>query len=119
MAIRDAGGARCFHGLTGFLATSRLAVRKNVLERVLPLPEELVFAADSFIYILAVAMAGALVLDQPLCFYRIHAGNLWMTPEPAKAQRRLEMRECYVKKAFSRLSKLALPQDAIAALAEP
>ena len=34
------------------------------------------FTADAFIYILAVAMAGAIILESPLCYYRVHAENL-------------------------------------------
>ena len=119
LALNDVAGARLFHAVCGLLGTSRLAVRKEVLDRVHPIPEELVFAADSFIYILAVALAGAIVLEKPLCYYRVHAGNLSETTDPARLRRRLEMQNCYVERVFPRLSTLNIPREALAALAEP
>jgi glycosyltransferase involved in cell wall biosynthesis len=55
------------------LGTSRLAVRRQVLRRVGPLPTELVFAADTPILVLSLALGGALILEQPLCYYRLHS----------------------------------------------
>jgi hypothetical protein len=58
------------------LGTSRLSVRREVLRRIGPIPTELVFCADTPIYSIALALGGAIILDQPLCYYRLHAGNL-------------------------------------------
>jgi len=55
------------------LGTSRLAIRRAVLERVLPIPNQLIFAADTPIFVPALALGGALILDQPLCYYRLHS----------------------------------------------
>jgi glycosyltransferase involved in cell wall biosynthesis len=59
------------------LGTSRLAVRRHVLRRIGTIPLELVYAADTPVLVLALALGGALILDQPLCYYRLHA------PDPA------------------------------------
>ena len=76
--------------LRNFFATSRVAVRKAILNKVLPIPEELVFSADAFILTIAMALADAYVLDQPLCFYRLHAENLYSfrSTDVAKQRRR-------------------------------
>ena len=116
--LDDAEGARWFYSLGGLLGTSRLAVRKEILDRILPVPEELVFAADAFIYILGIAVAGAIVLDRPLCYYRVHAGNLSETTDPVRLRRKLEMQDCYAEKVFARLSSLGVAQEILIALVE-
>jgi len=55
------------------LGTSRLAVRRRILQRIGPISNELIFCADTPIFILSLAMGGALILDQPLCYYRLHS----------------------------------------------
>jgi glycosyltransferase involved in cell wall biosynthesis len=55
------------------LGTSRLAVRRQILQRIGPISNELIFCADTPIFVLALAMGGALILDQPLCYYRLHS----------------------------------------------
>jgi glycosyltransferase involved in cell wall biosynthesis len=55
------------------LGTSRLAARRELLRRIGPIPDELVFCADTPIFMLALALGGALILDQPLCYYRLHS----------------------------------------------
>ena len=58
------------------LGTSRLAVRRRILEHLGPIPSNLIFCADTPILTLSLALGGAVVLDQPLCYYRLHAENL-------------------------------------------
>jgi len=47
------------------------------LDKVPPIPEELIFSADAFVLTVAMAAADAYVLQEPLCFYRLHAENLY------------------------------------------
>jgi len=61
------------------LGTSRLAVRKDLLEKIGPIPSELIFCADTPILTFALALGGAIVLDKPLCYYRQHSENLFAT----------------------------------------
>ena len=119
ITLKDVAGARLFRLLESLMGTSRLAVRKDVLDRILPVPEELVFIADTFIYTLAVAMAGAVVLDLPLCHYRVHAENLYATKDPARGVRRLEMLDRCMRSLSPRLSALEVSREVIAAFLEP
>src|SRR2546426_4985207 len=64
--LGDLATASLFSHLRCFLGTSRITLRKGILDRVLPVPEELVVEADEFIFTLAVAIGGALILDEPL-----------------------------------------------------
>lgn len=118
-ALNDAAGVRLFYCLEPFFVTSRLGVRKEVLDRILPVPEELVFSADGYIIRLAVAIAGAVVLDHPLCYYRVHSGNLWMTRDPDRLRRRQDMQDRLEKSILARLPSLSLPREVMAAYVEP
>lgn len=64
-----------FRELMSFLGTSRLAIRRSVLDRILPVPNELVVEADEYLAAMAVAVSGAVVLDRPLTNYRLHEAN--------------------------------------------
>ncbi len=64
------------HG--GFFGTSRVAYRKAILEKILPIPEGVAIEADEWLFTLAPCLAEVLVLNQALFYYRVHAGNLFM-----------------------------------------
>ncbi|MGO8733694.1 MAG: glycosyltransferase family 2 protein, partial [Terriglobia bacterium] len=119
LTLSDTAGARSWHTLCSFLGTSKLAVRKEVLDRILPVPAEIVFIADAFINILAVAIGGAIVLKSAPCYYRVHAENLFETVDPVRIRRRQEMVDCYVERVFQRLPVFGTPPEVLAALAEP
>lgn len=68
-----------------FLGTSRLSIRKSILARVMPVPAELPFF-DNFIFAQAIAIGGALLLPEPLCYYRVHPGSLFISDAPTRQQ---------------------------------
>ncbi|MGH9727964.1 MAG: glycosyltransferase family 2 protein [Candidatus Acidiferrales bacterium] len=70
--------ARMAYSARYFLGTSKLSVRRNVVERVGRLPENLIFF-DVPVQLLAMTLGTALVLDQALCFYRLHGENLFQS----------------------------------------
>ena len=59
-----------------YLLMGALTVRRKVLDWIMPIPEEMVFMADSAIQVAAIVM-GAVVLEEPLFYYRHHGENLW------------------------------------------
>jgi len=75
--LNDASSALLLGMLRCFLGASRFTARRQVLKKVLPIPEELIFEADEFLSIGVAAIAPISVLDQCLTFYRIHEGNLF------------------------------------------
>jgi hypothetical protein len=79
-----------FKGVTCFLGTSRLTCRRSVLERLLPIPEALVIEADEYLFTLGGAVAEVAVLDEPLCYYRLHGHNLYQFNDydPARLRRK-------------------------------
>lgn len=68
--------ARDAQGAWRSLLMGALTIRKDVVERVLPIPEELTFCADTPIQMAALAH-GAIVLREPLFYYRRHETNLY------------------------------------------
>ena len=98
-----------------FIGTSRLAVRRVVLDRILPIPEELVFCGDAPIMVLALALGGAILLDQPLGYYRLHSDNLWefKANDPEKLRRKYEILACYLEMIPRRLAEAGVSQEII------
>ncbi len=82
--------AREFLQLRAYLGTSRLAVRRQILEKVVPLPVELGVEADEFLTAVTIAYAGGRVLSDPLTNYRLHSGNMFQygNGDPVRARRK-------------------------------
>jgi glycosyltransferase involved in cell wall biosynthesis len=64
------------HGRT-FLGTTMLVIRRSILEKIGPVPDGFVMCADAPILSMAVALGGAIILKNPLCYYRVHGGNFF------------------------------------------
>jgi glycosyltransferase involved in cell wall biosynthesis len=106
-------------GLT-LLGASRLSVRREVLNRIGPIPAELTFCADTPILAFTLALGGAVILDQPLCYYRIHAGNL-CAPGPndaLKIRRNIEISEIFLGYIPKRLAEFGVPSEVTEAFFE-
>jgi glycosyltransferase involved in cell wall biosynthesis len=99
--LRDGG----FAGVSGFLPDSRkallcydlhptstLAFRRSIVERLLPVPEELVIQADAHFSALAIFLAPVVYISEPLTVYRVHGSNLWNVARQAGAEERLRRR---------------------------
>src|SRR5260370_11967199 len=82
--------AREFLKLRAYLGTSRLAVRRQMLEKVVPLPVEFGVEADEFLTAVTIAYAGGRVLSDPLTNYRLHSGNMFQygNGDPVRARRK-------------------------------
>ena len=91
--------ARQFLELRSFLGTSRLAARKSVLVSIVPLPEALLVEADEFLATLGLALAGCIVLDQPLTSYRFHSGNQFQFSgqDPRRQRRKSVSLDCLAR----------------------
>ena len=100
-----------------FLQPSALTVRRQLWERVIPIPEALIFCADSPIVTAAMAV-GARVLPQELSFYRIHSDNLYAGEfeEPVRLRRKLKMDEVMFSILYPRLVGLGVNAGCVSAL---
>jgi glycosyltransferase involved in cell wall biosynthesis len=75
---RTPGDAAFFSRHGGFFGASKVAYRKEILDRILPIPEGAIVEADEWMYTLAPCLANVMVLDQPLFYYRLHRGNMFV-----------------------------------------
>jgi glycosyltransferase involved in cell wall biosynthesis len=112
--------ARLADAALTMLGTSRLSVRREILNRIGPVPEELVFCADAPIFTLALALGGALVLDQPLCYYRQHSESLFAHDpnDLASSRRKFEMLGFLLSYVPPRLAEFGVVPEVIEALIE-
>jgi len=119
--LGTAAEARLFSQLRGFLGTSRFTARKAVLDRILPIPEELVVEADEYIFTLAPAIAPAVVLNEPLFYYRLHENNQFMiqSDDPVRLRRKQSSLAALVRALPGALAKLRVSPEVIETVLEP
>jgi hypothetical protein len=112
------GEAVWFWELMSFMGTSRLAIRKAVLDRILPVPEDVVIEADEYLATLAVAISGAIVIPQPLTNYRFHSGNLYQYSayDLEKARRKVKALDALVRELPAKLRQRNVAEDVIETL---
>ncbi len=119
LSLENPRVARESYPLCVFLGTSRFAIRRSVLERFLPVPPELPFF-DNFLFSQALGISEAILLSQPLCYYRVHANNLWESRAPDERILWIKHRllSGLLKHLPSRLAALGVPLETIDAYLE-
>ena len=112
--------ARSFRLRKNFLGTSRMTIRASLVPLLLPIPEQLRFEADEYLFTLAAASAIALILPEALTFYRIHDGNLFqMSGFQEDAMRRKQgVLACLAQELGHQLHERGLPDAAIKIVTE-
>ena len=119
--LKDPATARLFTHLRWCLGTSKITIRRALLDRILPFPEELVIEADEWMFTLAPALAPVVVLGEPLFYYRLHGGNLYQfsKQDEAKARRKGAVLAALLRRFPPKLRELGVSEDVIATLTEP
>lgn len=112
--------ARFAHSARRFLSTSKMAVRRAVIDAAGALPDALVFF-DVALQVAAMSLGAAVVLDQPLAFYRVHAANLYESRQPDKKnlRRKLQCLNAQLEFLPGMLSRLGVSPEATAAILLP
>jgi len=115
MATPEAARAACT--AWPYLLMGALTVRRKVLEWIMPIPEEMVFMADTAIQAAAIFM-GTLVLQEPLSYYRRHAQNLYAIDpkDTSSLRRRYEMTELAYRGVSQRLIELGVRKECVSML---
>jgi hypothetical protein len=105
--------AREFLQLRAYLGTSRLAVRRGVLGRALPLPLDLAIEADEFLAAVTTAYSGARILNEPLTTYRLHSGNLfqYQGSDPVRGRRKYTALAGIVRELPTRLAAAGIAPE--------
>ena len=104
-----------------FLGTSHVTVRRNVLSRVLSIPERIVVEADECVSFMSAAYSAAGLIQQPLTFYRLHSGNLFQlrTKDEAKQRRILQSLTALAQEFRIRLASAGITPDVTGAIVKP
>jgi glycosyltransferase involved in cell wall biosynthesis len=107
-----------FRHVAAFFGTSRMTIRKSILDRILPVPEELTIEADEYIFTLAPAIRPAIILNEPLCYYGINTENLFQFGkfEPAKARRKMNVLEVLIRELSAKLREFGATEEIIGEL---
>ena len=117
----SAAEATVFRQMMCFFGTSRVAIRRSVLRRVLPIPESLVIEADEFMSTMSAAYSTAGLIEQPLTFYRLHDDNLFQVRkrDQAKSRRIQKVLTELAKHLRIRLAAASIAPGLIRAIVEP
>jgi Glycosyl transferase family 2 len=97
-----------------YLGTSRLTLRADLARRILPVPEELVFEADEYLFTLAPVLAEAVILPEVLTTYRWHGANLFLASSGTREgeRRKASVLTALAKELRTALSKWDVPPEA-------
>jgi glycosyltransferase involved in cell wall biosynthesis len=100
-----------------FLLMGALTVRRRVLEWITPIPEDMIFMADSAIQAAATIM-GALVLPEPLFYYRCHAENRYAVDpvDAERTRRRFQMAEIAYCGTYRHLLSRGILEESVSRL---
>jgi glycosyltransferase involved in cell wall biosynthesis len=117
--FRTPDAARSATRLRTFGGTSKLAVRRAIFERSIPVPPELPFF-DNFVFFLAIAASGAVLLSDPLCYYRLHPSNLYASEvhDDARLRRKYTLEHWLAEKLPQRLAEFGTSPEVAAAVVE-
>jgi glycosyltransferase involved in cell wall biosynthesis len=119
LSFETATAARFAASVRTFGGTSKLAVRRQALNRALPIPTELPFF-DNFLFFQAIAISGAMLLPQALCYYRLHLGNLYASDvrNEDRLRRKYNLELGLVKHLPTKLACLGVSDEIISAVLE-
>jgi glycosyltransferase involved in cell wall biosynthesis len=88
----DLPGALLFRRRSAFLGTSRMTIRRALLQRIGRVPEEIRIQADEYIYTLAAVLMPVRILPAALTYYRLHADNGFIVSNADPAKLRTKQR---------------------------
>jgi glycosyltransferase involved in cell wall biosynthesis len=106
-------GALTFRRRCAFMGTSRMAIRKTLLDQIGPVPEEIQVQADEYLYTLTAVRMPVCILPEPLTFYRLHADNgfILSAPDPQKLRRKQKSLEALVAGLSQALRQQGIAPD--------
>jgi len=108
-------GAARIASLGRVLLGTWITVRRSVLDRIGPIPTRLVYCADNPILTLALALGGAVIINQPLGYYRRHSANLFLTglDTVKKMRRKCEMLDIELEYLPPKLGQFGVAPEVI------
>jgi len=103
-------GALLFRCRCTFLGTSRMTIRRTLLQQIGKIPEQIHVQADEYLYTLAAVRMLARVLPEALTFYRLHTDNGFIisTGDPQKLRRKQKSLQALVQTLPLRLAEFGM-----------
>ncbi|MBS1839696.1 MAG: glycosyltransferase [Acidobacteria bacterium] len=107
-------GAKSFIVRGSFLGTSRMTIRSSVLAAIGPIPETIIFEADEYLFTIAAVLHDALILPDPLTYYRLHGSNLYQitSGDSTRLRRKQRVLEHLANSLVERLAALNADPEA-------
>jgi hypothetical protein len=111
-------GALLFRRRGAFMGTSRMTVRRTLLQRIGPIPAEIQIQADEYIYTLASVLMPMRILPAALTYYRLHADNAFQISDadPEKLRRKQKSLSTLAKTLSQRLDEFGIAPEVRRAL---
>src|ERR1700674_131687 len=111
--INLATDARKFCARRGFLGTSRMAFRGEILRGIGAVPETLKFEADEYLFSIAGILADVMILRESFTFYRLHNRNLFQLANGSAEgiRKKQQVLAALAQSLRERFKQLALPDD--------
>jgi glycosyltransferase involved in cell wall biosynthesis len=118
LQANDLAGAQLFRRRCAFMGTSRMAVRRTLLQQILPIPAEIQIQADEYIYTLASVLMPMRILPEPLTFYRVHDNNAFymLNANPERLRHKQKSLAALAKTLSQRLAQLGVTPNVRGAL---
>lgn len=113
--ITSAADAGMFCMRRGFLGTSRMAYRTELLRRIGPVPEALTFEADEYLFSIAAFFADVMILRESFTFYRLHDRNLFQLANGSAEgiRKKQQVLAALAQSLREKFKELALPDDIV------
>lgn len=108
-------GAKIFRMRRGFLGTSRMAYRRQVLAQIGAVPEALKFEADEYLFTLAGLFGDVTILPMTYTFYRLHGGNLFQFAKgtPDSVRRKQQVLAALAISLREKMRELKVPDEIV------
>ena len=112
-SLKSVTDARVYSRIGGFFGTSKVAYRKSLLDRVLPVPEGAVIEADEFLFTTIPCIADFVALDLPLFYYRLHSGNNFLAAAASEksVRRKYNSLACLLQNLPGKMKFLGASQE--------
>lgn len=120
LRLNSIADAQLFRLSRCYLGTSRLAMRRDLALATLPVPDALIFEADEYLFTVGAMLADTLILDEPLCYYRIHGENLFFSSEKTSQgmRRKQKVLAALVTSLSQELAKRGMNKDVMRCILE-
>lgn len=111
--LNSVDGAKMLRMRRGFVGTSRMAYRREVLRQIGAVPEPLIFEADEYLFTLAGLYADVMILHEAFTFYRLHDRNLYQlnNGEGGAIRRKQEVIAALARSLRKEFAEIGVPAE--------